>query len=71
MTYNQFIDGAEDYYEKNKLNETKGKAYMNFLRSFCLPCYEHITGSELDPTYSSRRFSGFLLFIQNHISSFC
>lgn len=70
MTYDQFIKGAEEYYEKNKLHESKGKAYMNFLRSSCVPCYDQITGSELDPTYSSRRFPGFMLFIQNHISTF-
>jgi hypothetical protein len=71
MNYQQFIDGAELYHQENKLTESKGKAYMNYLRSYCMPCYKHITGTELDPTYSSGRFPGFLLFIQHHISSFC
>lgn len=70
MTYEEFIVGADDYYENSKLNESKGKAYMSFLYSHCFSCYEYITGTELDPTYSSRRLPGFLLFVQHHIEKF-
>ena len=70
MNYQQFIDGAESYYQKNKITESKGRAYMDYLRSYSMSCHNHITGTELDPSYSSSRFSAFLLFLQHHISSF-
>jgi hypothetical protein len=66
MTFEQFKTKTEWFYARAKVMLTEGQAYMVYLEDFNAKLYKKIRNTDIDPSYDERKFSNFLLYVEEH-----
>ena len=64
-TFNQYLAGAEAYYQEHKQHLRRGQAYMNYLGQTSEDLF-HAVPWDLDPYHADKFLISFLSWLEQH-----